>query len=55
MHWLRFRNKMRQHFYRPGVYRGRAFLPAQTLESLDAIDQAIEQKITPLLSGLWKD
>lgn len=54
MHIHRLRNKILQRLYRPASARPRYF-SSQTLTSLDAIEQAIEQKITPLLAGLLSE
>lgn len=54
MHLFRIRNKILQRLYRPGPVQSK-FLSRETMEQLTAIDEAIEQMITPILSGLWKD
>jgi hypothetical protein len=52
IHCIRIRNRILQKMYRPRQKRSR-LLSAHTMASLDAIDKSIEEKITPLLSGLF--
>jgi hypothetical protein len=47
----RFQNRVLQILYRPAAVR---ILPSRTMASLDALDKAIEKKITPLLTGLFR-
>jgi hypothetical protein len=52
MKLFRIRNRILQLFYRPRP-AGNPFFPSGTLSAFDAIEKAIEEKITPLLSGLF--
>jgi hypothetical protein len=53
MHMRRIRSRLLQILYRPpGKAKPRWFTPG-LLASMDRIDKAIDEKITPLLSGLW--
>jgi hypothetical protein len=53
MRMHRIRNRLLQMFYRPPHVMRRLPLPTRVCSLIDEIDCAIEQKITPLLSGLW--
>ena len=52
MRLFRIRNRVLQYIYRP-VPR-KSIFSAKSLAAMDALDKAIEEKITPLLSSLWK-
>jgi hypothetical protein len=51
MSFVRLRNLILQMLYRPAPIK---ILSPKTLASLDAIDKAIEERISPLLSELWR-
>ncbi|MCL2839325.1 MAG: hypothetical protein FWE05_01015 [Defluviitaleaceae bacterium] len=52
----RMRNRLRQTFYKPLRPRSQnKVLASKVLAAFDEIDKNIEEKITPLLSGLFRD
>ncbi|MCL2386310.1 MAG: hypothetical protein FWC89_02055 [Defluviitaleaceae bacterium] len=52
---MRLRNKLLQAFYRPRAARtGLLDVPSKTLSVFDELENSIEEKITPLLSDLFK-
>ena len=53
-HRIRIKNRLLQMFYRPRRKQGR-ILNARTMSVLDELDRHIEEEITPLLSGLFKN
>jgi hypothetical protein len=55
MRIYRIRNRLLQLFYRPPHVARRLPLPSRTWALVDEIDKAIEEKITPLLAGLWEE
>jgi hypothetical protein len=55
MRIYRIRNRLLQLFYRPPHVARRLPLPSRVCSLIDEIDCAIEQKITPLLAGLWEE
>jgi hypothetical protein len=55
MRMYRIRNRLLQLFYRPPHVTRRLPLPSRAWALVDEIDQAIEEKITPLLAGLWEE
>jgi len=50
---IRIRNKLLQKFYKPKRSKSR-LITTQAMSVLDEIDRHIEEKITPLLSELFK-
>ena len=49
---IRIRNRILQKLYKPRRGKSR-FISAQAMSALEEIDRRIEEKITPLLEGLF--
>ena len=52
INWARLRNRVAQLLYRPVVPKP-SYLSEDALSFLDALDKAVEEKITPLLDDLF--
>jgi len=50
---VRIRNKLLQMLYKPKRSKG-IFITNKAMSALDEIDRHIEEKVTPLLSELFK-